>query len=278
VSYASLLVWATGELAAQSATAHLDAELLLEAATGAPRSRLFGFPETPVMPAARQRFERDVSERRAGVPIAYLTGCKEFFSLSLKVTRDVLVPRPETELLVEQALERLPADRPARVLDVGTGSGAIALAVKQMRPQASVTALEMSSAALDVARENGRTLGLAVDWRHSNWFAALAAHERFELILSNPPYVASDDPHFSGPLRMEPRLALDGGAQGLAALRLILAEARRHLDAAGWLLLEHGATQRAELEWLARAAGFNLVAGYADLAGLDRVLALQAAR
>jgi len=244
-SYASLLAWASSELAGRSATAHLDAELLLGAATGAPRSRLIGFPETPVTP-------------HAGTALGYIT--------------------LETELVVEQALERLAAGRPARVLDVGTGSGAIALAVKQARPQASVTALELSSAALEVARENGRALGLAIDWRQSNWFGALAAHERFELILSNPPYVASDDPLISGPLGMEPRLALDGGAQGLAALGLILAAAHGHLDAGGWLLLEHGAGQRAQLERLARAAGFDPIAGYLDLAGLDRVIALQAAR
>jgi release factor glutamine methyltransferase len=259
-----------------SQTPRLDAEVLLAASTGVSRSRVAAFPEQEVVAASRHSFERVIRARADGVPVAYLTGYKEFYSLGLEVTPAVLIPRPETELLVEQALRRLPEGESTRVLDLGTGSGAIALALKQERPGARVTAVDVSAAALEVARANARRLELDVEWRRSNWFDALEASERFELIAANPPYVESNDAALAGPLRHEPRRALDGGADGLAALRHIVGAAARHLAPGGWLLVEHGAMQRrALLELAARTATFAHVEGYADLAGHDRVLALR---
>src|SRR5690606_21756387 len=196
-----------------------------------------------------------------------------FWTLDLAVTPDTLIPRPETELLVEEALARLDPALPLRVADLGTGSGAIALSIASERPRARVIATDHSEAALAVARANadGNDLGRRVEFRSGDWFGPLAG-ERFDLIASNPPYIAERDPHLEqGDLRYEPPLALASGADGLDAIRILAATAPRHLAAGGWLLLEHGHDQGAAVRALLGAAGFEQVATVADLEGRDRV-------
>ncbi len=253
----------------------LEAQVLAAFVTGRPRSAIVAFPERPVSDAAAEQFERLLVRRERGEPLAYLVRSKEFFSLEVGVSPAVLIPRPETELLVEEVLAYCTPGQSCAVLDLGTGSGAIALAVKHEHPAAEVTAVDVSAAALTVARANAERHGLAVRFIESNWFAALTG-ERFDTIVCNPPYVASVDPAFEA-LEFEPRLALDGGADGLDSLRVVLGGAREHLLPGGRLLLEHGHDQREALLELAAAAGWELVAGRADLAGHARVLALAAA-
>ena len=266
-----VLAKAVSTLAAASDTPQLDAEVLLAFVTARARSSLLAFPERRVAPGEAQHFAVLAARRAAGEPLAYLTGAREFFSLALAVTRAVLVPRPETELLVDETLARCAALAQPAVLDVGTGSGAIALAVKHERPAAAVTGIDVSEAALGVARANGVRLGLDVRWLRSSWFEALAG-ERFDVIVSNPPYVASA--HVTGALAFEPRLALDGGADGYAAYREILAGARAHLKPGGALVLEHGHEQRAGLVALAEAGGWRVAAARDDLAARARMLVL----
>jgi release factor glutamine methyltransferase len=219
-STAALLAAAVGRLGVASDTPQLDAEVLLAFVTARARSSLRAFPERPVAPDEAERFAALAARRAAGEPLAYLTGTREFFSLALAVTPAVLIPRPETELLVEETLAHCAALPQPAVLDVGTGSGAIALAVKHERPAAVVTGVDISDTALAVAAANAVRLGLDVCWRRSHWFEALSG-ERFDAIVSNPPYVDSVD--VTGALGFEPRLALDGGADGCAAYREILA-------------------------------------------------------
>jgi release factor glutamine methyltransferase len=237
-----------------------------------PRGSLLPFPERAHHTAAVQRFGELVASRARGEPLAYLTGEREFYSLALQVSPAVLVPRSETELLVELALQALDGVQQPAVLDVGTGSGAIALAVKATRPDASVTASDASAAALAVASANAARLSLEVQLVESQWFAALG-EQHFDLIVSNPPYVRSAD--VQGALDFEPRLALDGGIDGLGAYRALLAGASAHLAPRGALLLEHGHDQRGELTQLAVAGGWRVTAAHDDLAGRPRVLALE---
>ena len=207
--------------------------------------------------------------RWQGEPVAYLTGMREFFGLDFEVCPDVLIPRPETELLVELALERLPQG--GSVLDLGTGSGAIPVAIAHTRPDARVSALDVSAAALTVARRNAERLGVRVDFLQSDWFTALA-DARFDLLVSNPPYIASGDAHLSqGDLRFEPVGALTDHEDGLSALRRIVAGAPAHLAAGGWLLMEHGYDQAEAVRALLVAQGFAEVQSWQDLAGITRV-------
>lgn len=213
----------------------------------------------------------DLIERRLrGEPVAYIIGQREFYGLAFEVSDAVLIPRPETELLVELALERLPPR--GRVLDMGTGSGAIAVALAHSRPDAAVSALDVSPAALAVAQRNAAANQAPVRFLHSSWYAALDGGERFELIVSNPPYIASGDRHLSeGDLRFEPVGALTDHADGLSALRTIIAGAPRHLLGQGWLLMEHGYDQAAAVRGLLAAAGYLEVQSWQDLAGIERV-------
>ncbi|HEX5420850.1 MAG TPA: peptide chain release factor N(5)-glutamine methyltransferase [Gammaproteobacteria bacterium] len=254
-------------------TPELDAELLLASAAGVRRSIVLAFPERELDAARAARFEALVEQRAQGVPLAYLLGVREFFGLELQVSSRVLVPRPETELLVEAVLAAYPAAGP-RVLDLATGSGAIALALKHCRPDFRVTGADLSPEALGVARANAEGLALEVEWVESAWFAELAGRQ-FEAVVCNPPYVASTDAHFAGPLRFEPRLALDGGPDGLAAFRAVLREAPAHLAPGGRLLMEHGFDQRRAVLELAAAAGLRVVDARADLAGRDRYVVLE---
>lgn len=242
-----------------------EARLLLARATGFSEAAVLAFPERSLPAEAEQAFIDFAERRRRGEPVAYILGRQEFYSLPLMVNPTVLIPRPETELLVDLALKR----EFAKVLDLGTGSGAIALAIKKHRPNARVVGVDASAAALEVAKRNAIALGLEVEWRHGRWLAPLDA-ERFELIVSNPPYVASGDPHLAA-LRHEPSAALVSGADGLDAIREITAQAPAHLVDDGWLLLEHGIGQDAAVRKLLEQAGLEEATTWPDLAGIPRV-------
>lgn len=249
-----------------------EAEVLLLHVLGRERAWLFAHGDSPVEAMQRQRFLALVARRAAGEPVAYLTGRRGFWTLDLEVTPATLVPRAETELLVEQALELLPAGEGRDVLDLGTGSGAIALALASERPLARVTATDASAAALEVASRNAAAHGLGrVRLVQGNWFAPLTG-QRFDLVVSNPPYIAAGDPHLArGDLRFEPATALASGPQGLDDIALIAAQAPAHLHAGGWLLLEHGHDQGAAVRAVLQAAGLGEVATCQDLEGRDRV-------
>ena len=269
-SVGTLLDWARTRLASGSGSPGLDAELLLAFALDHPRSALFGFPERGVSAAETARYRRLIERREAGVPVAYLTGGREFYSLPLTVSSATLVPRPETELLVDKVLERLPADERAVVLDAGSGGGAVALAIKHHRPCCRMVAVECSAPALEVAVSNGVRLGLHVEWIRSDWFGALG-DDRFDFIAANPPYVESgEEALVSGDLRHEPRVALDGGEDGLESLRAIIDDAPRVLATGGTLMLEHGNDQARSVRSLLDR-GFRGIETHRDLAGHDRV-------
>jgi release factor glutamine methyltransferase len=242
-----------------------EARLLLAHAAGFSEAAVLAFPERALPAEAERKFIDFAERRRRGEPIAYILGRQEFYSLPLAVNPAVLIPRPETELLVELALAR----DFSSVLDLGTGSGAIALAIKKHRPGVGVVAVDASAAALEVARRNGVALGVDVDWRHGQWFAPVAG-QRFDLIVSNPPYVAAGDPHLAA-LRYEPASALVSGADGLDAIRQIAAHARACLADGGWLLLEHGSGQDVAVRRLLEQAGLEEPQSWPDLAGIPRV-------
>ncbi|HVN46504.1 MAG TPA: peptide chain release factor N(5)-glutamine methyltransferase [Steroidobacteraceae bacterium] len=256
---------------AAGGNASLEAGLLLAHALGITRATLISHAERVVEPEAERRYRELLERRTRGEPLAYLVGTREFWSLSLQVTPAVLVPRPETELLVERALA-LRREPDARVAELGTGSGAVALALARERPQWRITATDLSPDALAVARSNATRLAIgAVEFRLGSWFEPLTG-ERFDLILSNPPYIALDDPALADPaLAHEPRLALTAGADGLACLRAIAAAAPRHLNPGGWLLLEHGAAQGPALRTALGHAGWRYVRSHRDLAGHERI-------
>jgi release factor glutamine methyltransferase len=219
-------------------------------------------------------FELMVSSRKLGTPVAYLTGKREFYSREFNVTPDVLIPRPETEMLVDQALARLleaSAPKHAWILDLGTGSGAIAITLA-LQARAHVTAADRSESALSVARGNAARLGASVNFIQSNWYAALAG-KKFDLIVSNPPYVAAGDPHLSqGDLRFEPQMALtDASHDGLSSIRSIIEDAPGHLNPGGWLLFEHGYDQAEACRELLQQRGFEGIVSVPDLAGIARV-------
>ncbi|MGH8370090.1 MAG: peptide chain release factor N(5)-glutamine methyltransferase, partial [Gammaproteobacteria bacterium] len=236
----TLLDSATARLDATSDSARLDAELLLAQALGSSRSRLRARPEQAVEPDMQREFEHLLMARLQGTPLAYLAGQQEFWSLPFKLTRDTLIPRPDTELLVQTALECIPADVAWKIADLGTGSGAIAIAIASERLLCRITATDVSRSALDVARENAANLGLGnLEFRCGDWFTALSgAH--YNLIVSNPPYVRESDPHLNeGDVRFEPRRALVSGPDGLDAIRHFISEGPAHLSPDGWMLLEH---------------------------------------
>lgn len=248
-----------------------EARLLLSEATGYSQASVLAHAERDVPAEAQAMFADWTSRRRAGEPVAYLLGRREFYGLPLAVSPEVLIPRPETELLVELALASLSEHGPASALDLGTGSGAVALAIKKHRPQARLVASDISAPALEVARRNAMRLALALELRQGSWFEPLAG-ERFDLIVSNPPYVAENDVHLAqGDLRFEPRQALAAGPDGLAALREIAANAPAYMQPAGWLLLEHGQGQDAAVRELLARAGFEGAVSWSDLAGIARV-------
>jgi release factor glutamine methyltransferase len=253
------------------ATPGLDAELLLAHALGVGRARLRSHGDDVPAADAAARFLALIERRAAGEPVAYVLGRKAFWSLELTVNPAVLVPRPETELLVERSLALLPADE-IKAVDLGTGSGAIALALASARPRWRIVATDVSTAALAVARANAAALGLErVEMVHGDWLACLPGRT-FDLVLSNPPYVAAGDPAIrQSELMCEPRLALVAAEDGLGALRAIVAAAPACLERGGWLLLEHGATQAAAVAGALVARGFAQVRSHRDLAGRERM-------
>jgi release factor glutamine methyltransferase len=259
------------EALAQCGLMPIDAQVLLAHVVLRDRAWLVAHRDDELPRAQADAFFSLAKRRRDGEPVAYLTGVKEFFGLPLAVSNAVLVPRPETETLVELALEWIAPDAQARVLDLGTGSGAVALAIAQARPQASVVATDVAEDALGVARGNARRLGIDnVRFARSDWFGAVEGS--FDVVVSNPPYVAATDPHLAGvDVRFEPRGALVGGDDGLAALRTIVAGARTHLTGRGAIAVEHGHDQSAAVAALLGEAGFAGIVQRRDLAGIARV-------
>jgi release factor glutamine methyltransferase len=251
----------------------VDARVLLCHVLARPSSYVLAHPERVLDAREHDLYTTLVERRSRGEPVAYLTGEREFYGRTFRVTPAVLIPRPETELLVDLALERLPGSRTkARVLDAGTGSGCVALAIASERSHARVLAIDQSLEALAVARRNAVALHIGnVAFLQSDWYSALG-RERFDLIVSNPPYVAKGDGHLTqGDLAFEPRKALDGGADGLDAIRRLISGARRHLVPGGWLLLEHGYDQAQAVRGLFEHARYHGIFSAGDLADIERV-------
>lgn len=259
-------------LAPVSDSARRDAEVLLCHVLGESLSYLRTWPERELSGIQQTAFDELVRKRQRGEPVAYLTGEREFWSMPFLVTNDTLIPRPETELLVEQVLSRLPAERAQHIADLGTGSGVIALVLAKERPHWQLLATDASFAALRIAEKNARRLKLDnVRFEYGSWYAPLSGR-RFDAIVSNPPYVADRDPHLSqGDVRFEPNSALVSGSDGLDDIRQIVSGAPAHLHTAGWLLLEHGFDQGEAVATLLRQQGFIDVETLHDLAGQPRV-------
>jgi len=272
VTLGRFLQEARSRLAPASPTPRLDAELLVMQVTGLNRAALIARDNQPLEPQMLVRLRELLARRERGEPVAYLLGQREFWSLTLQVTPDVLIPRPETEHLVEEALRRIPDSMHLDIADLGTGSGAIALAIARERPRCHVVATDASAAALDVARRNAGRLELGnIEFRHGDWLAALGK-DAFDVVVSNPPYVRAGDPHLrEGDVRFEPQTALVSGADGLDDIRRIVATAPARLKPGGWLLLEHGHDQGTVVRHLLAQQGLDHVTTVRDLAGHERV-------
>ena len=257
--------------AARGRIDNVDAKVLLREASGCSAAALIGFPERELLPAAAARYVEWVSRREVGEPVAHLTGYREFYGHPFRVTADTLIPRPDTELLVELALGRLrPDDQTARVLDLGTGTGAIAISIA-LASNAHVTAIDASGSALAVTEDNAQRLSANLRCLQGSWFDPVAG-ERFDLIVSNPPYIAVGDEHLrQGDVRFEPLSALVAGADGLDDIRHIARQAKAHLNSGGWLLLEHGYDQAQAVRDLLSASGLMQVQSWQDLAAIERV-------
>ena len=262
------------ELAEVSPSARLDAEVLAMHVCNLSRTGLITQGAHVPNPEQGQRLQEMLTRRLRGEPIAYITGRREFWSLDLQVTPDVLIPRPETELLVEQALARIPIDANWVIADLGTGSGAVALALAHERPDCRVLATDTSAAALALTQVNAKRLGLTnLECRSGNWLTPLAG-EQLDMIVSNPPYIAETDPHLhAGDLRFEPRAALTPGGDGLDAIRCIIRDACEHLRANAWLLLEHGYDQGAAVRALLGSRGYRDITSFHDISNQERVTA-----
>ena len=262
-----------GGLLRECGLPRLEAELLLCSILACERVWLVAHTEETIDSSTARSAQARFARRRAGEPVSYITGWREFYGRTLRVAPAVLIPRPETELLVDLALERLSAGAPARVLELGTGSGAIAIALATERPGFGIVAADVSEAALALARRNARDHGAGVEFVLSDWFDALGPGQ-FDLIVSNPPYVAAGDAHLElGDLRFEPRLALVGGEDGLACIREIAVRAQNRLRPGGWVLMEHGYDQGDRCVGLLSALGYAEVTDFHDLAGLPRACA-----
>lgn len=263
------------KLAAVSETPLLDAEALLCSVLDRPRAWLLARRAEAIEPDVARCFNSLIDRRCEGWPVAYLIGSREFWSRSFRVTPDVLIPRPETEQLIETALAHLPADRECRIADLGTGSGNIAITLALERPRCRVVATDLSAAALAVARANAAALGAShVEFRLGEWCSALTEGERFSLIASNPPYVRAGDPHLDrGDLRFEPEISLVAGETGLETIERIATEARGHLADEGWLVIEHGFDQARAVANLLSAYGYTALESVRDIAGHPRIAA-----
>ncbi len=257
-------------LDAHSESPRLDAEILLSTILGLPRAALIARADEALGIEQQRAYANLIRQRADGTPVAYLTGRREFWSLPLRVSPAVLIPRPETESLVEHALSLLPRDAACAVLDLGTGSGAIALSLAHERPRWMITAVDLSAAALEVAAQNAQALQLPrIEWRQGSWFDAVPG-ERFHLIAANPPYVAAHDPALAS-LCAEPLMALTAGPTGLEALSAIIERAPQHLHPRGWLALEHGLTQAQAVAQMLDRHGFSSIRTFPDFSGRPRV-------
>ena len=267
----SAIRWARSQIEVCSDSARLDAELLLAHCLDKPRSYLYSRPEEQLSAACWQHYQQLIERRLEPTPIAYLLGSREFYSLQFNTRSQALVPRPETELLVEQALQLISTQHAMRVCDLGTGSGIIAITLKTERPLAQVYATDVDPACLELARENALQHRVEIEWIESNWYSNLPVTLRFELIVSNPPYIAADHPFLDqGDLPAEPRLALTPGHTGLEALQQIIGSAHRYLVDGGHLILEHGYDQQAAVAELLEVNGFEEIRCECDLNGLPR--------
>jgi release factor glutamine methyltransferase len=268
---ATAIRWASTKFEACSESPRLDAELLLAHCLDKPRSYLYGWPEAPLDATCWQCFQQLVERRLEPTPVAYLLGHREFYSLEFATRPGVLVPRPETELLVEQALKRIPLQESVSICDLGTGTGIIAITLKKERPMARVHATDIDPACLLLARENAIAHAADIHWFESNWYSDLPATLRFDLIVANPPYVAAAHPFLErGDLPAEPRLALTPGETGLESLQIIIGEAHRHLAAGGCLILEHGYDQQGAVADLLSRNGFIDIVCEMDYNNLPR--------
>jgi len=263
------LDWATEKLS-ESDDARLDSQILLAYALNVSRTWLFTWPDKALDGATLTAFNALIEERKSGTPIAYITGYRDFWSLRLKVTPDTLIPRADTELLVETALTLKNVEKPCDVIDLGTGTGAIALSLANECPSWRITATDINPETLAVAKENAQTLELAVSFKESAWFDAI--NDRYDLVISNPPYIESDDPHLlQGDLRFEPADALASGQDGLDDIRLLVQQALKHLKKDGYLLLEHGYQQAEAVRGLMAKAGYTDIETHQDIEDRDRV-------
>ncbi|VAW96038.1 Peptide chain release factor N(5)-glutamine methyltransferase [hydrothermal vent metagenome] len=272
------LNWASSELSNIHDTAQLDAEILLSKSLNKNRSYLYTWPEKHLNTTQLKQFQEFIRKRKSGIPIAYLLGQKEFWSLNFIVTADTLIPRPETEHLVEQALELIPKQTSWKVVDLGTGSGAIALAIASERCQCQISACDKSSAALDIALKNAHNNKLNnISFIQSDWFEALV-NQQFNIIISNPPYVAAHDPLLTqGDVRFEPVSALQSGTTGLDDIKKIIKQATNFLLNDGWLLLEHGFEQHQAVQELFKHYQYQNITTKNDLSGQARITFAQIA-
>jgi len=272
LTYKALLDDATKRLFECSDTPRIDSEVLMQHVLQKNIAWLIAYGDSIAMADDTKAFYLAIEKRESGQPIAYITGSRDFWSLSLKVDKNVLIPRPDTETLVEQAIERLAKDQQVDVLDLGTGSGAIALSIAKERPLSNVTALEKHTAALEIARQNSRLNNIEnVEFRLSDWFSAIDNSEQFDLIASNPPYVEPGDPHLDqGDLRFEPISALTALESGLADIRTIVESAPNYLKDSGWLIIEHGCNQATPVAELFEQNGFINIEVFDDINELPR--------
>ncbi|WP_349431786.1 peptide chain release factor N(5)-glutamine methyltransferase [Methylomarinum sp. Ch1-1] len=268
----SLLVAAEEKLAAVSDSPLLDAEILLCLCLNKPRTFLRAWPEKRLDQAALAAFQTALAQRLQGLPIAYITGSREFWSREFKVSPEVLIPRPDTELLIELSLRLMPADRAIKLIDLGTGSGIIAVTLAAERPLAQVTATDRSAAALKIAKDNAQRHRVDnIRFVESDWFSAITDSD-FDLVISNPPYIAAEDPHLDrGDVRHEPDEALIAAEQGLRDIRILAEQASQHLNACGHLLLEHGYNQQQAVQAIFKTCHYQQVSTAADLSGNPRV-------
>jgi len=275
LTYRGLIDDAAEQLFEQSDTPRIDAEILLQHVIERPLAWLIAYGSTIATANHVRDFYALVTERQRGQPIAYLTGKREFWTLSLKVDHSVLIPRPDTETLVEQALKRLTESAKLKLLDLGTGSGAIALSLAKERPDAAVMAVDSATTALDIAKENAISNNISnVEFIHSHWFENVPENSTFDLIASNPPYVAPGDPHLTqGDLRFEPITALAADADGLADLSEIILTAPQYLNSKAWLIVEHGHEQADQVAKLFTTAGYQSVELFHDINNLPRCTA-----
>lgn len=272
VSIEQLLKTATEKLSQISESPKLDAEILLCHQLNCQRSYLYTWPEKILSQAEYDGFYQLLEDRLQGRPIAHITETREFWGLEFKVTPDTLIPRPDTETLVEAALEQLQSQASARILDLGTGTGAVALALKSERPVDQIIATDQSTAALRVAQYNSQTLHLDVEFRQGSWFDPIKEAETFHLIVSNPPYIEEQDPHLKqGDVRFEPLNALTSGKDGLQDIRIIAKQARKHLLTDGWLILEHGYNQSQAVQEILRQLGYQMIQTRQDFGHNDRI-------